>query len=200
MLVVTGAQRSGTRYLARVLARAQYPVTHELGDPFGSPTDAPDPRTNPPRGSIDVSWLAAWFQPEAYIVHLVRQPLKAIVSSVHRGTFTRPRPYGKWAMDKMPEIELYDEPERSARYWLGWTDLADKQAQERLRVESVTARSLAEMLERAGMFVNIERLREAVADTPTTTNGGSLVPSLDYADLGKLANPVQHRAESYGYE
>lgn len=200
MLVVTGAQRSGTRYLAKVLARAQYPATHELGDPFGYPKDAPDPRTNPPRGSIDVSWLAAWFQPEGYIVHLVRHPLTAIASSVHRETFSRPRPYGKWAMDKIPQIALHDEPECSARYWLGWTELVDGQAHERLRVESVTARALAEMLERAGMFVNIERLREAVADTPITTNGGSDPPPLDYADLGKFADHVRHRAQQYGYE
>lgn len=199
MLVVTGAQRSGTRYLAKVLAQAGYQATHELGDPFGSPKDAPDPRTHPPRGPIEVSWLAAWFWPEAYIVHLVRYPLDAIASSAHRGTFTKPRPYGKWAMDKMPQIALHDEPERSARYWLGWTDLADGQAHERLRLEDVTARLLAEMLERAGIAPNMERLREAVANVPTMTNGGSFPSPLTYADLGKLANPVQHRAKEYGY-
>lgn len=200
MLVVTGAQRSGTRYLAKVLAQAGYAATHELGDPFGLPKDAPDPRTTPPQGAIDVSWLAAWFQPESYIVHLVRHPLEAIASSSHRGTFSKPRPYGKWAMDKMPEIELYDEPARSARYWLGWTELADSQAHERLRVEDITARSLAEMLERAGVTPNMERLREAVANVSTLTNGGSSPAPLAYADLGRLAESVRYRAESYGYE
>lgn len=199
MLVVTGAQRSGTRYLAKVLAQAGYQATHELGDPLGSPTDAPDPRTTPPTGPVEVSWLAAWFELDAYVVHLVRHPLDAIASSVHRGTFSKPRLYGWWAMDKMPQIALHDEPERSTRYWLGWTDLADAKAHERLRVEDVTARALAEMLERAGVTPNMERLREAVVNVSTLTNGGSFPPPLDYGDLGKLANPVQHRAKEYGY-
>lgn len=199
MLVITGAQRSGTRYLAKVLSAAGLPATHELGDPFGSPKNAPDPRTTPPTGPIEVSWLAAWFQTDAYIVHLVRHPLDAIASSAHRRTFTKPRPYGWWAMEKMSQIALYDEPARSARYWLGWTDLVEEQAHERLRLEDVTARTLAEMLERAGIAPNMERLREAVANVSTMTNGGSFPPPLTYGDLGELANPVQHRAKEYGY-
>lgn len=206
MLVVTGAQRSGTRYLATVLARAGLDATHEGNSPGQGWRDH-DPRNGPRLDvDVDVCWHSAWWldQPElteATVVHLVRHPLASIASSVTRRTFWRPRPSGKWAIERMPHLAEGSNIERCAVYWHDWNALIEGRAHQRVRVEDLTTDVLSNILDAAGIDHSRAALADAADATPTDTNtNATRRREVSWADIPEpVRSRVQTMGRRYGY-
>lgn len=203
-LVITGAQRSGTRYVATVLRRAGLNATHEGNEP-GTGWRTHDPREGPRCDvDIDVCWHSAWWLDTTLaastVVHLVRAPLASIASSVVRRTFYRPRPSGRWAMDRLPTIAEGSNIERSARYWVLWNEMIEPHANWRVRVEDIGTGELACLLEEAGIDYDLNALAAAVADTATNVNANAKRRPLRWPDLPEpLRSMAQRAAIRYGY-
>lgn len=204
MLVVTGAQRSGTRYLATVLHHAGVNATHE-GNPPGQGWRDHDPRDGPRLDvDVDVCWHSAWWLDTtlagSHVVHLVRAPLASISSSIVRRTFWRPRPSGQWAMERLPVLAEGSNVERCARYWTLWNEMIEPHADRRLRVEDATTSELAGILDDAGVAYDLNALAAAVADTATDTNGNATRRRLRWRDVpDPLRGRVAMLALRYGY-
>lgn len=204
-LVVTGAQRSGTRYLATVLYRAGVHATHE-GNPPGTGWRTHDPRNGPRLDvDVDVCWHNAWWLNTTLagfpVVHLVRRPLASIASSALRRTFApRPRPSGRWAIQQMPHLAEGDNIERAARYWIDWNELVEPHADRRLRIEDATTSEIAGLLDDADVAYDLNALAAAVQETPTDINRNETRRPLRWDDLpDALRERVEMLAVRYGY-
>lgn len=206
MLVVTGAQRSGTRYLATILADAGVRATHE-GNPPGTGWRDHDPRDGPRLDvDVDVCWHAAWWLGTdalagSFVVHLVRGPLASIASSVERRTFWRPRPSGRWALRCMPDLGDADSNvEITVRYWVRWNELIEPHADRRLRVEDATTSELAGILDAAGVAYNLNALAAAMTATPRDVNANSRRRKLSWPEIPQpWRSHAQRLAVRYGY-
>lgn len=208
MLLITGAQRSGTRYLATVLARAGIDATHEGNDPERGDWRDHDPRNGPRRDvAVDVCWHSAWWVaygelPEATVVHLVREPLASITSSVSLRTFWRPRPSGKWAAQRIPSLARGSNVHRCALYWREWNLLIEPHADERLRIEDATTSTLSILLDKAGVDHDLNSLVKAVDDTPqdVNTDGPGSRRPVEWDDIpDPVRIDVGLMAARYGY-
>lgn len=204
-LIVTGAQRSGTSYIATVLHRAGLDATHE-GNPPGQGWRDHDPREGPRTDvDIDVCWHSSWWLSDldgVTVVHLVRDPLASIASSATRRTFWRPRPSGAWAIDRIPAIGEGTNLQRCVTYWVEWNQLVEPHAHARLRVEDATAETLSALLDRAGVDHDRADLAAAIDDVPKNTNTNRRVPQpLAWDDLGsgRQAARARQMAARYGY-
>lgn len=206
-MLVTGAQRSGTRYLATVLRDADVDATHEGNQP-GTGWRDHDPRNGPRLDvDVDVCWHNAWWIATGdlditgvTVVHLVRSPLASIASSVVRRTFWLPRPSGRWAIERMPSLDKGSNVERCARYWCRWNDLAAQQADCRLRIEDVDADKLGSLCELAGVDVEHTMLRKIIESTPTDVNANERRQTFSWLDLpGSVRPRVRELARAYGY-
>lgn len=207
-LLITGAQRSGTRYLATVLRRAGVDATHEgnSSDERGWPQH--DPRRGPRADvDVDVCWHAAcWLGSDklssTFVVHLVRDPLASIASSMTRQTFWRPRPSGRWAISQMPEIgEGQSNIERCALYWRYWNSMVERYAHARFRVEDTCSECLAELFCSAGVAHDCGRLAEAIEATSkyVNTNPGR-GRTIDWQQIPEPPRQaVREMAQRYGY-
>lgn len=149
-LLVTGAGRCGTTWIAHCLARAGLPVTKERW--FNDTEHGTGPWV------MECSWEAAPYTPisDCYTIHLVREPLATIRSRWAWGTYStggdRVREKkGEWAMKVCPEIRTWPTPlERSAQHYVSWNRLV-KGAAERIRLEDVR---MGDVLRWARMFVS----------------------------------------------
>lgn len=203
-LTVVGAQRSGTRYLATVLFAAGVDAMHE-GNVPGTGWRVHDPRNGPRFDhDVDVCWHNAWWLDTTLagvpVVHLVRDPLASIASSVVRRTFTRPRPSGRWAIDRLPELRGGAGVERAVRYWCVWNELIEPHADRRLRVEDVTTGELAGILDDADVAYDLNDLAAAVHDTPTDVNRNETRRPLRWDDLpDSVRDRAATLAARYGY-
>lgn len=134
-VLVTGAGRSGTHWVAQCLRETGIAATHEQaftphrhGDAFWE---------------AEVSWPAAAYLPVAgndvRVVHLVRNPLFVVASLVARGTFAdTPTTWGKWAADTCPEIAMGSTTmERAALYWVAWNRMVHGHADLTLRIDRI---------------------------------------------------------------
>jgi hypothetical protein len=207
-LLATGAQRSGTRYLATVLRRAGVDATHEGNSPDERGWPQHDPREGPRADvDVDVCWHAAWWLGSdglsgTFVVHLVRDPLASVASSVTRQTFWRPRPSGRWAMERMPEVgEGQSNIERCAVYWRYWNSMVERHARARLLVEHASVSVLAGLLSSAGVGFDRGRLAEAIEATSkhVNTNPGR-GRTVDWQQIPEPPRQaVAEMARRYGY-
>lgn len=198
-LLVTGAGRSGTHWLASCLQRAGVDqVTHEYAF-------IPERPALARHWTCEVSWPAAAYLPlpehhGAEVAHLVRHPLDVIASLVARKTFGRPSTWGRWAADVRPLIrDGATELERAAIYWAEWTSMVEANAPDyMLRVEEVVPDDVATL---AHVVLSGARPAPPVLPPPIDTSDH---PSLSWGDLGTLVRPevcwrVAELAERYGY-
>lgn len=195
-LLVTGCGRSGTRWLAWTLAEAGVPATHEGG--------GHDPRRGLVLSSpVDVSWPAGWWAADfpGLIAHQIRHPLDVAASTEKRRTFAKPRPYGKWAMSKVPAIAAEPDPIRKAlRYWHDWNRMLQPHADICWQVETLDADTLTDVLARAGVPVDPSALRTVLA-ADAVDRHDSEHPPLTWDDLpeGPVKRDVARLAKEVGY-
>jgi hypothetical protein len=173
-ILVTGAARSGTGYVAEYLRSfVQIPncVGHENvyglhHEHEGRVTVHVSKLDQPPSWGtyqVESSWLAAPFLSSAapdrsIVVHLVRDPIKAI-SSIYRRGFLRPgNAYGEFANKNLGGdlvfFEAYRDPLlRACHYWCEWNlmILTSKCPVAVWRVESLASADLAYVLDTAGI-------------------------------------------------
>jgi len=152
-------------------------ATHEGNPPEERGWPQHDPRDGPRTDvDVDVCWHAAWWLGSdelsgTFVAQLVRDPLASIASSVTRQTFWRPRPSGRWAISRMPEIgEGQSNVERCAVYWRYWNLMVERHAHARLHVEDASADVLAGLLSSAGVAFDRAHLHGAIAATSKHVN------------------------------
>lgn len=192
-LLVTGSERSGTLYMAKLLQAIGLNARHESA--FNTVAHGPI------EADAEVSWLAVPYLPleDVVVVHQIRHPLSAISSSVFRESFAGLRSYGRWAMtlDRKIRGTLLA---RSCKYWLRWNARAAAHATVRWRIEDVKADDIARALHLAGRTVTRETVLKAMAHMPKNVNSEGPVPQLEWADLAPpLRRRIRARARSYGY-
>lgn len=207
MILITGAQRSGTKFVATVLSRAGINATHE-GNPPGQDWRVHDPRLRPRTEGIDVdvcwhsaAWLGTELLKDAYVVHLVRHPLESISSSMHRNTFMKPAPSGKWAIKCIPELGKGSNIERCAKYWNLWNKIIEPHADQRVRIEDMSINILADILKQGNVDFRLGALTYAFESVPKTLNTNSgTKKKVGFANIkDPVRTQVQRRAEKYGY-
>lgn len=195
-LLVTGCQRSGTLYVATILAKAGVDVTHErrLPSEWGQahprhkrPVDGP-----PAEADVEVSWLAAaWLPYRCPVVQLVRDPRRVVASQLSRRWFAKGTRHARWVLGRMPH--LADEPSdllRCARYWHDWNLQIEQHAGLRVRVETFDPAVLP-------LDADADLLAEAWRSTPTDTHTSAPTVTVGWGDLPA---DVCAMAARYGYE
>ncbi len=128
-LLITGCGRSGTKYIARVLAGLGLDVRHEDLGADGAASWCMVPE------AADAPWgvgrLGCRF---GTVLHQVRHPLRVIPSLT---TFTAP----SWAfVERHVDCPAADPPLlRAAKYWSAWNAAAERMAEWTYRVEHLPA-------------------------------------------------------------
>lgn len=204
-LIFTGCGRSGTGWVARVLSQAGFEASHE-GVFQGRP--GPDEQGPLSEGTVESSWFAAPFMQgrpltEVAVVHLVRDPRTWADSWLRTGVMSSPfvkRFLKRWCPEMM---HIRDDPLRAAMtYWLRWNERVERLAALRLRIEDLDETGLATALADSGRIDGIERLRQAVLETPRDYNHkGGQPRRLEWDDLpfNLLKRGVRVYAAEYGY-
>lgn len=204
-LVFTGCGRSGTGWVAQVLAQAGFGATHE-GVFQGRP--GPDEQGPLLPDTVESSWFAAPFVQgvpltEVAVVHLVRDPRDQIDSWLRAGVMSSPfvkRFLKRWCPEMM---RVKDDPLRAAMtYWLRWNERVERLAGLRLRIEDLDVPGLTTALADSGRVDGTERLRQAVLGVPRNYNSkGGKPRRLEWDDLpfGLLKKGVMEYAREYGY-
>ena len=191
-LLVTGAGRSGTRWLTFALRSCGISARHEVAYSID--------RHGEGDWQCELSWLAAPYTPvDAWTVHMVRHPLAQIASRAAWGSFEPgppvgrydPRVKGRWAIDTCPEIAEGATPiERAAIHWVRWNEYVDG-VHEILRLEDVTASEVS----------RLARLVNPDAHPPTLPprNNQSQRPShITWADVDHIDGLIE-LAVRFGY-
>lgn len=199
-LIVTGTGRCGTGYVSKVLQAAMVPADHER---FFNPAH----HEIPDWGRADASWMAAPYladYPDAYIVHLVRHPLRVIESLVSTYLFedevSEPKaPYAGFLRDHAADAMKKDTPlERAVAFYLDWVDRIESYASVRLRVEDeITSESLVAMMAAAGSRKNRGDAAGALARIPLNVNTLPHIIKLGWEDV---PDEVRARATEFGYK
>jgi len=204
-LVFTGCGRSGTGWVAQVLAQAGFGATHE-GVFQGRP--GPDEQGPLLPDTVESSWFAAPFVQgvpltEVAVVHLVRDPRDQIDSWLRAGAMSSPfvkRFLKRWCPEMM---RVKDDSLRAAMtYWLRWNERVERLAGLRLRIEDLDVPGLTTALADSGRVDDTERLRQAVLGVPRNYNSkGGKPRRLEWDDLpfGLLKKGVMEYAREYGY-
>lgn len=158
-LLVVGSPRSGTRFFAGWLQDLGMRVKHESMGQDGTV----DSTFTVPRTTADPdSWSKAGLYQYRFdkVVHLVRSPLRVIES------LARELPPSWWRWQEIHtgiavegERPTFDEV---ARWWLWWTERADRLSSRRLRVDPLFAGGLATNVGRRARVVP-ELWRDALA-------------------------------------
>ena len=211
-LLVTGCGRSGTGYLAALLAELGLPCGHEVV--YGPELLAGAPPAWPEGARAESSWLAGphlrALPPGTRIVHLVREPL-AVVRSCLRVRFLESarNPYRMHAERHAPGVSEGAPPVRCARYWTRWHALVEREALasglrwRRVRLEALDAAWLVELGRGLGLGWTTADVEAALARVPRDTNTSGARGRDRLEDLAAL--PAAERAAlealaaRYGY-
>lgn len=198
LIVSTG--RSGSRYLAAVLAASGIAAGHEQ---YWSIERAVRHERTIRRLDVDVSWLAVPFleRHRGWIVHQVREPQKVIGSLVGMRFFSahEHREYRSLVVDRMPLTG--DDLEDAANFWVRWNRTIEQHAAERLRTEDVGVDEVARLVERAGRPADRAMIERVLKSTPSDVN--RLTPAaVSWSDIRRTqcGDDVARLAEEYGYD
>lgn len=198
MILITGAQRSGTKYVATVLQEAGIDAVHECGR-------AKDPRYGPSANvDVDVNWLSAWWLPlpNTHVVHLARNPYDSIASSLKRGTFAdKPKLYGKWAIEKLEIMQNCESSlERCIYYWVKWNEMIEPYADCFMRVEELTSDILLNILQDDDIKADKKLLQDSINKISKTTNTNKRGQNItrDYI-ISHAPSELHKKAQEYGY-
>lgn len=206
-MIVTGTGRCGTAYVALALQRNLVPADHERffnPETFGIP----------PWGRADVSWLAAPFlshYQDAFVVHLVRDPLKTVASLVGIGLFEEPdsefwneghAPYQEFARKMVPAVFEASTPlGRAVSFYLAWNEMIEPHANIRLRVEDqITGESLWPAVAAAGSKATPFEIQRKIDEVPPFVNARPR-GDINWDDIpeGKEKRKLEAMADQYGY-
>jgi hypothetical protein len=203
--VVTGAPRSGTTYVARVLREIGVECHHERRfNPWEVVMEAYR-LDDIPWG--DASWLAAPFLPMlpegTKVFHVVREPLKTLNSIIGTGQIDWPHDYRTFIAKHCWNDEDYwpaDVAADAQTFWLRWNLMIERSGRvdRRFRVEDLPALlpAIASTLGRTDLSEQLVARALAVpADVNTRPHEASV--QLTRADL--TAECVE-MARRYGYE
>lgn len=201
-LIITGTGRCGTGYLSKVFQVVKVPALHER---IFNPTNT----EFPPWARADSSWLAAPFlgnYPDAYVVHLVRNPLDTVKSFVGIRFFddscTSHGPYREFALEHCPEAFKLDDPtERAMAFYVLWNRRIEPHADVRVQVESVTADDLYPAVKASGNMSMPWEIQQALDLVPSNVNTRTRA-GLTWDDLpaGRWRDELEMMAKEYGYE
>lgn len=198
MILITGAQRSGTKYVATVLQEAGVNAVHECGRDK-------DPRYGPSANvDVDVNWLSAWWLPlpNTHVVHLARNPYDSIASSLKRGTFAdKPKLYGKWAIEKLEIMQNCESSlERCIYYWVKWNEMIEPYSDHLVRVEELTSDTLLKILQKDNIKVGKESLQGAINNVSRKINTNKRGQNItrDYI-INNAPSALYQKAQEYGY-
>ena len=194
-VLITGTGRCGTGYVARVLARAAIPSTHE-----GVYNPNWDEWTIQ---RVESSWLAAPLLPldVAHVVHLVRNPLDVVNSLVGIGFFSNPA-HGAYAEHARAHVDLpEDEVEAAMRFYVDWNHMIEPHADQFIRVEDITPEDLAKIAYAAGARHSPVDFQEALTAIPTNWNSRKRA-ELGWDDLpvGDAKSELKRMGKNYGYD
>ena len=174
-VLVIGSERSGTGYAAALLSASGNPCTHE---------GQYNLTQHGPLTQSESSWLAVPYLPKARreadrVVHIVRDPIESIRSSLERRTFGFPNPYAEFAYEFEPFIKDGPEEVRAMRYWWIWQERISRHDFELVRLEDIAD----------GNRVNAHPM-----NSPLRGMTWDALPD------GPDKKACQERARAYGYE
>jgi hypothetical protein len=198
--VVTGCPRSGTRYMATLLAALGIRIGHEKVFGIREGLGMRDVRWKKWEG--DVSWLAVPFLPvdDAVVLHQVRHPLEFVRSVVGFGFLSDERadlPFPEVVRRNAPEVYAPDtEVERGATMWRLWNARAEPHAALTYRLEDLDVALLLRLCELVELDVSEEQATKALAAVPTTINQRARDESVSWEQISPV---VEEAAARYGY-
>lgn len=213
-LLITGAPRSGTTWVAYFLKLCGVHCGHEsVFTPRGFDGFA---RKALPHMHAECSWMAAPFLDEIAktgiaLAHAVRHPLAVIASLVatrhllsdEELGFDDPRPkYRRFARQYVNgEVLSHNVVERCAMFWVTWTGMVDRWTNNIFRIEYDDPGLLLEWL---GLDPAERRAEERAASLPKTVNTQYGTTPLTWSRLENAVRAdtfvyVQETARRYGY-
>lgn len=201
-VVVTGAKRSGTAYIAAWITNCGWWCAHERDFPGRRPKWH---RIHP--GTVEASYAATPFldRERMHVVHQVRHPLKVVASLMRRRDFADPTaPAARWPLEAcLPARRRDDGPlERTLRWWLEWNRMVEPHAEARWRIEDLTDADLAATLTGFGRPTTAMRAQQGRAVLPRRINENRVPPQTwtwDDLPAGRLLDEVKETAARYGY-
>lgn len=216
-IIVTGCGRSGTQWMANVLATLGLASGHErIYTPELDPYRMKDQNEMENRWrhkDAEASWLAAaWLDTlpsGAYaVLHQVRHPLLVVRCWNSHRILDHEEPAGRFAHAHAPETRDGPTGDRAVQYVLRWNELVERGGLRhtyfRYRAEDVTPDDLHAIVELCGHQVTKKAVKEALGPEGPSRKAGSCRhedPGLNWewalrhtggAELKKLA-------ERYGY-
>lgn len=221
--VVTGCGRSGTKYMARLLAAVGVRCTHEA-------LFTPKTRKAPPVIDGDSSWMAVPFLDElpadTAILHLVRDPLQVTRSFLDLGFFStaydeacaerlpirfvRRRPpseaYIRFLRRHSPKTFSFETAQLRAEYhWVDWNSRVvsayNCRPHMRIRLEELDESKLNDVLVFLRVEVTQGAVQRAFDEVPRNTNSRPRGErGEDLAARGLITQTAMSLGASYGYE
>lgn len=214
-IIVTGTARSGTLYMARLLAKIGLRTTHERIYHYGLDPDGSDHLaiTAAWKGQdVDVSWQAAPFlkhEPKTTIVwHQVRDPLKIVQCFYSHEMLDDPRAFAMALPKKvMPECwNRSDELSKAVYHIFKWTELIEScgLAKFRYRIEELNPDRLRWLLKSSGIDSSMlrgEPIEMAFAGMDKNTNACVDHKPLSWDDVIKceFGPELRTKARLWGY-
>ncbi len=209
-LLVVGCGRSGTGFLARVLDGAGIKCGHERV--FSPATTRP--RWGAARAEsswLAVPWLATLSRSDAFILHVVRDPLANARSWMGVGMFAaNPDPRHHVYLDAVrrfaPGVLDYATPlERWLAHWVVWNETAIRYGERTVKIEDLDAGDgapLASLCAELGLESH-ERVSESFAAVPRDFNTRTVDTELAWDDIlacdGELVARLRVICDRVGY-
>ncbi len=214
LFVVTGSPRSGTQYVARLMAAMGFPCDHEKT--LRPPASVVDLIRWPGLDIGEASWMAWCVLPlmvghRIPVLHVVRNPWDVIDSLTNRNYILNPLAAQKSTLQSvreminvyLPDVFTHEQRvDRAAALVVGWNRLIAEHVQSRFlfHVESLDLSSVRELLHFIG-----ERRDDAVIDTAlsevsTTANSGYTVDRVPGISNRDVAEWVAFYAKQQGVD
>jgi hypothetical protein len=198
--VITGCPRSGTRYMATLLAALGVRLGHEKVFGIREGLGMRDVRWKKWEG--DVSWLAVPFLPleDTVVLQQVRHPLEFVRSVVGFGFLSDERAdlaFPKVVRRHAPEVYEPDtEIERGATMWRLWNARAEPHVALTYRLEDFGLDLLMRICRLVELDVSEEQAARTLAEVPTTINQRERDESVAWEQVEPLVGEL---AAHYGY-
>lgn len=214
--IVTGAARSGTRYMACLLTMLGVPCGWERAfNPDYAQTATQALAEMDSRGLAgDSSWFAAGYlapvMNDLTVIHLVRNPLQAI-ASLHVCGFMKPacRDWAKqrFAFARVPIAEGEDSLGWCAKYWIAWNRMLRDTLRDsgfrsrRVRIEELRdGRKVIELVKFLGYGEPAGRhVKNCLETLPHSVNTGGRSRTQEKMRDRIRTDEMREAAEEFGY-
>ncbi len=191
-VIITGAPRSGTGFVAKLLTEAGFYCGHEQLYGFGAGLRVKNQKA-------ESSWLAVpYLKKHKKIIHIVRNPLK-VIGSMIGGRFLESEmvevnPWTQFAFKHLPSLKNYQGVERYVYFYVKWNKRIEKYTDKRFRLEDID-------LDREEFVKKfIRKPRKIFKDK--TYNAGKVRVNLliEHIPNGKVKRELLKMANRYGYD